>query len=463
MSKVALCADQASLLDSSLIGLQDENVIAQKWLDSYSQAVPARNSIAQTPDLVEVWVVGCDDAAAINLAAAIKHDNPHLRVCLAAFEGGGSLLSRANAASIDAVYNEAMFVRRYAAVKAALSGPPTRFPLVAFEPSGQVANRVSADGEGKACDSSETVVLSGCRADLGSACQTEASSSPSFEPKAEDPFALSLGKPRAVALKTAFLLPVLSASGGAGKSTVSALAALCTQMHGKRTLLLDFDFQFGNVSGFFRDSRPLPVDELLKNPACIDDLESSEILPAIVSPPQNPEEAEVIARHIGDLIELFSFRFEVVVANTGALWGEQHAALLERSSKALFLVDQRASSLQACRRALQLCERCGIATGPLLFTVNRCGKNAPLSSIDVSCALKGVEAVELRDGGNEVEEYSSAGVLVDLAATANPLYASVDGLLSGIIPGFGGELPHAPKAPEARSRRRGFFRKGEGR
>ena len=41
--------------------------------------------------------------------------------------------------------------------------------------------------------------------------------------------------------------PVVSGSGGAGKSTVSVLSALIAQRMGYNTLLLDFDLQFGDA------------------------------------------------------------------------------------------------------------------------------------------------------------------------------------------------------------------------
>ncbi len=462
MSRVALCIDEMTARNPSLIGLHDENIAAQKWLAVYSTAENARASIYAERDFVEVWVAGCDDAEAINLAAAIKHDRPHLRVCLVTREGNGSLLSRAGAASIDAVYDEGLFVRRYSAVKVALASAFRRSFVP--DPNYDIA---------KDCleDNAETglfpkgICLDGITA-RESSCHRNFSDEPltAIREEAKSVSGIS-SQPRGAALKTAFLLSVLSGSGGAGKSTVSALAALCAQMRGKKTLLIDFDYQFGNVASFFREVKPVGVDELLKDLSSIGGLECSGALPAIVSPPRNPEESEVIVGHTADLIDSVSQHFDVVVANTGALWAEQHAALLERSSKALFLVDQRASSLQSCHRALLLCERCGIATGPMLFVVNRCRKNAPLSSIDVSCALKGAEAVELRDGGREVEDYSSAGVLADLAVAANPLYSSVDGLVAGLIPGADADppVPIGGEASRSRSRRRGLFWRGDNR
>ena len=176
MSKVALCVDLAMLSEPALIGLPDENLAGQKWLALYTSAEDSRFSILADDELKEVWVAGCEQVDAINLAAAIKHDRPILRVCLLASDDGGSLLSRAYAASLDAVYNEEMFVQRYVAAKAALA--------------------YSTEGR----------LLESGTPDAGAAPQ---------------PSGIA-GEPAATALpsqaKTALLITVVSASGGAGKA-----------------------------------------------------------------------------------------------------------------------------------------------------------------------------------------------------------------------------------------------------
>ncbi|WP_278853535.1 P-loop NTPase family protein [Gordonibacter pamelaeae] len=139
-------------------------------------------------------------------------------------------------------------------------------------------------------------------------------------------------------------------------------------------------------------------------------------------------------------------------------------AALERCSKALFLVDQRPSSLRACRHALELCSRCGIATGPFLFAANRCAKGAPLTSIDVSCALRGAPAVELRDGGGEVEELLGAGQPLDLIAAKNDLCTSLEHVLVDLLPGCEGRtLSLAEPSGARRERRFGRGRRRVGR
>ena len=104
--------------------------------------------------------------------------------------------------------------------------------------------------------------------------------------------------------------------------------------------------------------------------------------PALLAAPRRLEAYEAIAAEGPALLDCLMPRFDVIVANTGAAWREEHALLLERSSKALFLVDQRASSLRACKHAFELCARCGIATSPFVFVEmcirDRCGTLAAL-------------------------------------------------------------------------------------
>ena len=275
-----------------------------------------------------------------------------------------------------------------------------------------------------------------------------------------------IGEPSAFAVRQgsqadALLLPIVSGSGGAGKSAVAVLAALLAQRRGLKTLLLDFDLQFGDMREMTGQPEALGVDEVLAEPARLAQLAPAAGMPALLGAPRHLEEAETVARSAPALLAALGGMFDVIVANTGSAWAEQHAVLLERCSKALFLIDQRASSIAACRRALDLCARCGIAVSPFLFAVNFCAKGAPLTSIDASCALRGAQTVELADGGAEVEEALSEGRPQDLIEAGNPLVASLDALLADILPSTG-EAAGEPGVPAPRRSRRKRRRRRKG-
>ncbi len=438
-SLVALCADTASLQHPELLGLAGESLVGQEWLRLFASAGEARTCLRDDSSVEEVWVASCDDVAPINLAATLKRDRADRCVCLVAFEGTGSLKSRASAAGIDASLTRQAFVARYAQRKRRGANRGGRIDIAgrALAPAASWADPLQAEDIARGAAASPAIGSDGgadARAD-----------------------ALPRSSAAVSALKaTGFLLPVVSASGGAGKSTVAALCALLSQRMGRRTLLLDFDLQFGDMPELLGASGPLAVDEALAAPARLERLAPQGDMPALLAAPERLEQSECVVERAPALIDRLLERFDVVVCNTGAAWAEQHALLLERSSKALFLIDQRPSSLRACRHALDLCARCGIATGPFSFAVNRCSKNALFTSIDVSCALHGAPAIELADGGPDVEELLGAGMPTELLASRNALCASVEKALRGMLPNAGAEPAcdaTAPRLPGLRFRR----------
>lgn len=419
--QVALCADKESIQHPEELGLAGENLGAQAWLRLLSGADEARSRLQADKAVREVWVASCAEMAPINLAAAIKRDRPDRSVCMLSNQGSGSLLSRSSAAGIDASLTHQAFVERY-----------THWKNKEVRPAGAV----SAGGPGLLTNPAPPS-SAGAPAVLVPERQRPAEPYlPSVigyaPPAAAAPQPAPVAAPRA---GQGFLLPVVSGSGGAGKSTVAALCALISHALGYRTLLLDFDLQFGDEAVLLGVKNPLRVEDVLDAPSRLSQLHAEGRVPAVLAAPKRLEDAERVADRANDLLDRLLSSFEVVVANTGGSWGEQHAVLLERGSRPLFLVDQRSSSLRACQHALDLCARCSIATGSFVFAANRCAKGAPFTSIDVSCALRGAHAVELREGGREVEELLGAGQPLDLLDARNGLCESVDRVLREVLPG----------------------------
>ena len=133
----------------------------------------------------------------------------------------------------------------------------------------------------------------------------------------------------------------------------------------------------------------------------------------LVSAPRALERSEVVAASMGSVVDVLVASFDFVIANTEAA-GRTCISFCWNGLPPPVRVDQRASSVRACRHALDLCLRCGIATGSFLLAVNRCTRHAPFTSIDVSSALDGAHVAELADGGREVEELLGAGMAQSL-------------------------------------------------
>lgn len=405
-ARVALCIDGATCLEPGLIGLEGEALDAQRWLCVYPSGEEARRAIKADDVLEEAWVVSSDDIEPINLAATLKADRPDITVRLVVKEGCGSLYSRAHTALIDEVVDGPALLRRYADAKRMFAEP-------------------LAKG-----DSAKPL-----------------------------PLALPVQAGRA------FLLPIVSGSGGAGKSSVAVMSALIAQSMGYQTLLLDYDLQFGDVAGMVGLAQPLRIDEAIAHPDKLQRELRRDPGLAVLAAPSRLESAEEVIRAMPQFLAELQPLFDVIIANTGAAWAEQHAVLLERCSQALFLVDQRASSVRACQHALELCARCGIASGPFQFAINRCTKNAPFTSIDVSCALQGAPVFELKDGGRDVEDYLGGGVAAELLETRNDFCTSLEHVMAKLLPsltGRDGDLAAQANAAKALSAAEGRASKRRG-
>lgn len=402
--KVVLCADTESIKNPYIVGLEGEHLESQDWLRVFCSAVEARAHLSQSTSDCEVWVASSDDVDAINLAAALKKDSVTRQVYLLAFQGSGSLKSRASAAGLDATLSQQDFVRRYA-----------QFKQMSF---------ASADFAGNNSKERSDYLN---RFDASKKLQAPIQENPSQLFRAQ-----SGGK--AIQANSAHVLSVVSASGGSGKSTVAVLSALLSQSLGFNTLLLDMDMQFGDMKFFLGEEDPLTIDKVLADKQLVMQLKPKGSRPALLAAPAKLEQSELLTARIPELIDCLKSSFEVIIVNTGAFWTDQHIALLERSTTGLFIVDQHASSIRACKHALDLCARCGIAASPFLFAINHCARNAPFTSIDVSCALQGAHVVELQEGGREVADLLGAGMPHDLVEGKNDLCQSIEKMLLDVLP-----------------------------
>lgn len=407
-ASVALCAEEQSIRNPELLGLDDENLESQKWLKLFSSGQVMRDFLSSDCSVQEVWIASCEDVAPINLAAALKGDDGSRQVHLITGEElTGSFATRLQAAGLDAPLSQQAFSKRYMQRKGEWQGDGDDGALLFEEGVGAVERAFTVAPE---------VGLQ------------------------NDP------------QRKAFFLPVVSGNGGAGKSTISVVLAYAAQQMGFKTLLVDFDLQFGDIARMAGVLDPPSIDDVLDGSVGVDRLKPQGAVPAVLAAPRRLEDSERVVTAIPQLLAMLSRSFDVVIANTGAFWGEQHALMFEGASRVLFLIDQKPSSMWACHRALDVCARCGIASGQFVFAANRCSKRSMITSVDVSCALKGAYAIEIADGGKDVEELVGAGFPLELFEDGNPLCASAEKALRDLLPCFG----DAASKPDS-SRRKGWF------
>lgn len=470
-----LCAECEALRNPIMLGLPDEQLDQQPWLTTFSDADEARHQIRHFHNAgvkIPVWVAGSDQVDAINLAAALCSDG--VAASLVSFKGTGSLYSRARIAGIEEVLGQQEFLERFSICKQrfsarqlstsgastlhqsmmgtsapseplseALSSSIESVPTTGAS-SKVIASSSKSTGEAMATPidrtEEETTSLSQCvdghNSSSGFSCgqvgkdQIDAVSNP-----AQKPTTLVSG---ASAPSKAFILAVVSAEGGSGKSVVAALAAMYLQSKGCRTVLVDGDLQGGDLGYLTDEATSVRLDDLIGSPARIEALKPHDKIPALVTAPAHVEVSEQVAPQFKQVIDQLSERFDAVVVNTGSEWGDVQLDVIAVASRTVFLIGQQPWSLKRCRHVLDLCARCGVASQSFLFAVNHCTRQALLTSIDVSCALSGAHAVELQEGGKVVSEYLGSGQPSELLEVKNAFAQSVFAMVDGMAPALAG-------------------------
>lgn len=420
--RVVLCADEESLRNPQLLGLEESNLQAVSWIECCATAEECRRA-ARRDGIEEAWVVSCDDMEPLNVAAALKYDDPCKKVYLACAVNNGSLASRASLAKVDGVLSQACFADRFVFAKSLW---------------GERSQKVGHEEEGSSFDCGE-----GCGKELGTQVANGATASVEADECESQTFlgldasAQSRKERRRISKEGAgTVVAVVGASGGCGKSTIaSLLASLCARA-GLVTLAIDADLQFGDMHRMLGVHEPVRMDEVVANPSLMTRLNEdakSTGKPSLIAAPARLESSEEIAGELPDIIDAARGDYDVVVACAGAFWSEIHARLIESADSVVFLMDARPTSLEATVHAVELCARMGLATSGFVYAVNKHERESLLSAVDASCALKGSTAIELSNGRRDVEELLGAGFVQEFIESKNPLTDETVALLERIL------------------------------
>lgn len=386
-------------------------------------AKDARDAFSKA-NIDEAWVVSCRDMGAINLASALVQDKKDSHVFAAGEVSGDERDVLKIVSDIEEILPEEELQKKL------LAELEARIKEAAHTPSRiEQLEHIELD-----LDEPDEGLL-----DIHDRHFPPIAEKASFEAetaaKEKQPVKTPDNANASTSKRSAFVISVMSGSGGVGKSTTVATSAYLAASKGFSVVVLDCDLQFGDMQQLMGDVPCTSVDDILLDEALFKSFARScnPDLPALVCAPTRLERSEELSGHLDEIIDSCASLFDVVLVNTGSSWSEVNAQLIEKSSCNLFMVDQRASSVRACQHALDLCLRMGMPTGQFIFVLNRCQRGSLFCATDVSNAMDGANVVELKDGGLEVEELLGMGLAGELAASKNDFTNSLNDVLEEVL------------------------------
>ena len=374
-----------------------------KIVAMFPSSEECRKALQEKPTALPVIV--CNDVGTItpiNLAAALCSDSPERDVYLMEEYPTESLALRARAAGIRGILSRSQ-ARRLLEIDQEL--PERKLALPPIEATKQTAATIQAVAMPQ----------------LDHLPQAQA------QAQVAAPYPISTDRGRIVGF--------LSGRGGVGKSTVALMTALLAQSRGIRVALVDLDLQFGDLDYLAGKEPSSKIQRLALEQSCADIHRftlSDEAL-TLVFPPKHPEQGERFVADVPALLFGLAAQRDLVVINTGSFWTEIHAHTAQCCDHLAFLMDQRATSIEACKQVVDLCIRMQMPQARFIYLLNGCGRHAALTPLDVTLALGGAEVLGLADGGSLVDELLALGCPMELLISSNAFIASLEPLLDCLV------------------------------
>lgn len=183
------------------------------------------------------------------------------------------------------------------------------------------------------------------------------------------------------------LITILSPKGGSGKTTVAVnIATAIAQVAPNRTLLVDFDCQFGDVAtalGLTPERTLTDLGNLPKLDATSvklfmtrDSTGSLLVLPSS----GNPEEADLVDKALSEeLLDIMLYEFDYVVVDTAAGIDERSLAAISFASDLILIANMDVPSVRNLIKELKILDRLGKPRQARHFVLNRVTKDSGLT------------------------------------------------------------------------------------
>lgn len=192
-------------------------------------------------------------------------------------------------------------------------------------------------------------------------------------------------------VKNADILTFFSTKGGVGKSILALNAAVISSCHlQKKTLLIDMDLQFGDISILVNKHNEKNISNLIED-AKFDSYENT--LPYlykydekldILFAPLKPDAAEYIGKDIIEkLINIYKCKYERIIIDTGVNFSDITLYILDISSRIYFISNMDIVSLKNAKLGLNVMQSLGYDKNKVKLIINKSTMDYGINRKDV--------------------------------------------------------------------------------
>lgn len=197
-------------------------------------------------------------------------------------------------------------------------------------------------------------------------------------------------------LKNAAVLAFFSSKGGVGKSVIALNSAVVlSKENNKKTLLIDLDLQFGDISIMVNQYNPKNILDVIEEGQC-DSYEGmkpylykyNENLDMLFAPAK-PESAEYITKeNIEKIIDTVKKEYDFIIVDTGVNFNDSTLYVLDITQNILYVSTMEIVALKNTKLGLQVMKSLNYGKDKVKLVINRCTTKYGISKSDVDSVFK---------------------------------------------------------------------------
>ncbi len=195
-----------------------------------------------------------------------------------------------------------------------------------------------------------------------------------------------------------------SPKGGVGTTLIAVnIAAVATQLHPARTLLVDLDLQFGQVATHLNLPIHHSLADLTRDEEALRDIDlmrtyitSHDSGLEVLTAPGSPELAQLVtARHIDRLLATAGGAFDVIVIDAGSNLDERTLMAFEQADCVIMPLIAELGCLRAISTLLDFMNETTSAVSKTIFILNNLFSRELLKTADIENAVGTKMSLEL--------------------------------------------------------------------
>ena len=192
------------------------------------------------------------------------------------------------------------------------------------------------------------------------------------------------------------LIMIYSPKGGTGCTTLAVNLALALHNEETRAVLVDANFQFGDVAVFLNEQGKNSVLDLVPRAEELDFDIVEEVMVKhaatglhILTAPPRPEQAEKIrADQLGKVLHFLRQMYAYIIVDTSSYLNDCVLTILDASDLVVLVTTQDIPSIKDSRLFLDLLHTMGVPPEKIAFVMNRYDKRVSITPEKVSENLK---------------------------------------------------------------------------